>query len=42
MRLLLDSHALLWFAWNHANLSSTARAAIEDPANELFLSPASF
>ncbi len=21
MKLLLDTHALLWFVWNHANLS---------------------
>lgn len=26
MRLLLDTHALLWFVWNHANLSTNARS----------------
>lgn len=30
MRLLLDSHALLWFCEGNASLSAPARAAIED------------
>jgi PIN domain nuclease of toxin-antitoxin system len=38
MRLLLDTHALLWFVWNHANLSAMARALLADPNNTLFLS----
>src|SRR5262249_33508487 len=42
VRLLLDSHALLWFVWNHPKLSATAQAAIADPTNELLLSPVSF
>ena len=42
MRLLLDTHALLWFAWNHPSLSVTARQLITDPNNELLLSPASY
>ncbi len=33
MRLLLDTHALLWFLLNDASLSTTAKVAIEDPAN---------
>ncbi|HVC96705.1 MAG TPA: type II toxin-antitoxin system VapC family toxin [Pirellulales bacterium] len=41
MRLLLDSHAFLWFTWNHKNLSQIARAAIIDPTNEMLLSIAS-
>src|SRR5579872_5414533 len=41
MRLLLDSHALLWFVWNHANLSATARTLITNPKNTLLLSAAS-
>lgn len=33
MRLLLDSHALLWFCEGNSSLSGPARAAIEDLAN---------
>jgi PIN domain nuclease of toxin-antitoxin system len=40
MRLLLDSHALLWFCEGNASLSVPARAAIEDQANEKFVSHA--
>lgn len=41
MRLLLDSHVLIWWAENPAELSPAARAAIADPANEVFMSAAS-
>ena len=41
MRLLLDTHILLWFQANDPKLSSVARAAILDPANERWLSPIS-
>ena len=41
MKLVLDTHALLWFAWNDKQLSSAARLALSDPKNELFLSVAS-
>jgi PIN domain nuclease of toxin-antitoxin system len=41
MNLLLDTHAFLWFVMGSDNLSSKARALIEDPANENFLSIAS-
>jgi PIN domain nuclease of toxin-antitoxin system len=41
MRLLLDTHALLWFVWNHPKLSATARSLISDPKNTLLLSAAS-
>lgn len=41
MRLLVDTHALLWFVWNHPNLSATGRALMVDPANALFISAAS-
>jgi PIN domain nuclease of toxin-antitoxin system len=41
MRLLLDTHTLLWFLANDARLSQTARAAIEEPAKERWLSPVS-
>ncbi len=41
MKLLLDTHAWLWFVLADKQLSSAARAAIEDPANESFVSMAS-
>ena len=41
MRLLLDTHAFLWFIMGSPNLSANARALIEDAANESFLSVAS-
>ena len=41
MRLLLDTHALLWFLAGSSSLSTAALAAIDDPANERWLSPIS-
>ena len=41
MRLLLDTHALLWWVANHPRLSSAADEALDDPANEIFVSAAS-
>ncbi len=41
MRLLVDSHALIWWAENPARLTPAAREAIADPANEVFMSAAS-
>lgn len=41
MKLLLDTHALIWFADNDAKLGSVALAVITDPANDLYLSMAS-
>ncbi len=41
MRLLLDTHTVLWFLADDPRLSATAKAAIEDPANERWLSPIS-
>lgn len=41
MRLLLDTHAILWFLANAPKLSSRARAAILDPANTRWASPIS-
>ena len=38
--LLIDSHALLWFVWDDPNLSATAKALLEDPANQKFISVA--
>ena len=40
MRLLLDTHALLWFCEGSAALSATARAAMEDEGNERWVSHA--
>jgi PIN domain nuclease of toxin-antitoxin system len=41
MKLLLDTHLLLWAAGEPERLSTEARSLIDDPANELFFSPAS-
>jgi PIN domain nuclease of toxin-antitoxin system len=41
VKLLLDTHILLWAAFDDARLPSTARALISDNANELFFSAAS-
>lgn len=41
MKLLLDTHAFLWFLMGSANLSANARALIENPANENLISVAS-
>jgi PIN domain nuclease of toxin-antitoxin system len=41
MRLLLDTHAWLWMIARPERLSAEARARLEDPGNELFLSAAS-
>ena len=41
MKLLLDTHALLWFLADDPRLSATAKSAIEDLANERWLSPIS-
>jgi PIN domain nuclease of toxin-antitoxin system len=38
MRLLLDTHAFLWFVGGHARLSARARSLISDPGNEALLS----
>jgi PIN domain nuclease of toxin-antitoxin system len=41
MRLLLDTHAFLWFIQGSQNLSKTARDLIEDRENQKLLSIAS-
>ena len=38
MRLLLDTHAFLWFIGGDKRLSDKAKAAISDLDNEVFLS----
>ncbi len=39
MRLLLDTHALVWFYQSDAKLNASAEAAIADSANEIYVSP---
>jgi PIN domain nuclease of toxin-antitoxin system len=41
MRLLLDTHAFLWWVLDAPELSKKARAAIAEPGNECLLSLAS-
>ena len=41
MRLLLDTHALIWWLAGDTRLSTRARQAIEDESNEVFVSAAS-
>ena len=41
MKLLLDTHILLWAAGEPEQLSSKAKALIEDPENQLYFSAAS-
>jgi PIN domain nuclease of toxin-antitoxin system len=41
MRILLDTHALLWWLSDDPNLSASARRAITDPDNTIFVSAAS-
>ena len=41
MRLLLDSHALLWTFWNSPRLGTFARDTVRSPDNEVFVSVAS-
>ena len=42
MRLLLDTHALYWYIEGDQNLTETAQSLIQDFANEVFISPASY
>ncbi|MEX1026749.1 MAG: type II toxin-antitoxin system VapC family toxin [Candidatus Paceibacterota bacterium] len=41
MRLLLDTHTLLWFVLGDGRCSEVARELIEDDAHEKWISPAS-
>lgn len=41
MRLLLDTHTLLWWVSNHPGLSAAADHALNDPSHEVFVSAAS-
>lgn len=42
MDLLLDTHTLLWYYLDDPQLSATARGLLDDPANRVFVSPASY
>ena len=42
MRLLLDTHAFLWFILDQPQLSAKADALISDPTNDVEVSPASY
>ncbi len=42
MRLLLDTHAFLWFILDEPQLSAKADALISDPNNDMLVSPASY
>lgn len=41
MRLLLDSHVLLWWLDEPTRLAPALQAALRDPVNDAFFSPAS-
>ena len=41
MKLLLDTHALLWWLFDDPQLSSAARESISNPQNAVFVSAAS-
>jgi PIN domain nuclease of toxin-antitoxin system len=41
VKLLLDTHALVWWLSDHPKLSEAARGHIADPANAVFVSTAS-
>ena len=41
MRILLDTHAIVWWATGDHRLSRQARVAIADPSTEVFISIAS-
>jgi PIN domain nuclease of toxin-antitoxin system len=42
VRILLDTHSLLWFYLGDARLSTSAQTAIADPRNSKLVSPASY
>ncbi|HUY87615.1 MAG TPA: type II toxin-antitoxin system VapC family toxin [Pirellulales bacterium] len=42
MRLLLDTHAFLWFVTKDSQLSAAALTLIAEPTNEIVVSPASY
>lgn len=42
MRLLLDTHAFLWYVLDDPRLSVKADAVVSDPSNDVLVSPASY
>ena len=42
MRILLDTHAIYWYTTGDSQLSATAQTLIQDAANEVLISPASY
>jgi PIN domain nuclease of toxin-antitoxin system len=38
VKLLLDTHTVLWFWWDDPHLSTAAKASICDPTNQKFVS----
>jgi PIN domain nuclease of toxin-antitoxin system len=42
MKILLDTHVLLWFIEGDSQLSQNAKKLIEDPKNEVYVSHISF
>jgi PIN domain nuclease of toxin-antitoxin system len=42
MRLLLDTHAFLWFLLDDPQLSAMAKSLIIDPDNDIEISPATY
>lgn len=42
MRVLLDTHAFLWFILDDPKLSTLAREIIEEEKNDILISPASY
>jgi PIN domain nuclease of toxin-antitoxin system len=42
MRVLLDTHTFLWFILDDPQLSASARTLLENPANDVEISPASY
>lgn len=42
MRLLLDTHTLIWYYQTDLKLNTAARTLIENPANKVLVSPASY
>lgn len=42
MRFLLDTHAFLWFILDDKRLSQRANELIQNPANPILISPASY
>jgi PIN domain nuclease of toxin-antitoxin system len=42
VRVLLDTHSFLWFILDDPQMSASARMLIEDPTNDVEVSPASY